>query len=113
MEQQSDYQTRLYTYSRDVRVTSTQTWSGSTNTLFFDQIYPNTNYSICGYYQDTTVTSAGATCSNFTTNNYTWYIYRAVYNFSAVLTDAQRNKLLCYVKNNTKANNEQVINIRG
>jgi hypothetical protein len=78
-------------------------------------LLPNTNYTICGYYQNAnaTVISSNATCTTFTTPNTAWPLYKARLTFTSTLTLAQRNSLLCYFKNQVQPwFNHDIVNLR-
>lgn len=94
---QNDYLGYLYDGPRDLRIGSTASNAGQNASLVFPNLLPNTTYTLCSYFVTNGNTSVFSTanCSNMTSPNDTWTIYKTLLTFSANQTSEQRNNLLC------------------
>jgi hypothetical protein len=115
IQSQADFLTHLYVTERFEFVGKTPITPVGSSDVSFSPLLPNTNYTLCAYFQnaDLTATSSGPTCNTFTTPNTAWPLYRALLTFNSTLTRSQRNSLLCYFKNQVQPwFNNYIVNLQ-
>lgn len=95
LESQSDFATYLYSTSRYLIIGKTASTTIQNSTLTFDNILPNTNYTLCSYLLDINGTVGNASCKSGESPADAWNISKAVFTFYSSQNASQRNALLC------------------